>query len=102
MDAASVPLSSRGYELLNPRERLSGLSFGAEWIGVRLNCASFRSLTDVCRLVLTFVMPIGLANIGWKMYMVNGSWDIVVAGLIVRLLPFPRSHLLILEGVLLG
>lgn len=28
-------------------------------------------------------MPIGLNNIGWKMYMVNGSWDIVILGLIV-------------------
>ncbi|KAG4223444.1 hypothetical protein PC116_g28089 [Phytophthora cactorum] len=27
-------------------------------------------------------MPIGLNNIGWKMYMVNGSWDIVIAILI--------------------
>ena len=28
-------------------------------------------------------MPIGLTNIGWKMYMVNASWDIVIVGLIV-------------------
>ena len=28
-------------------------------------------------------MPIGLTNIGWKMYMINGSWDIVVVVLIV-------------------
>ena len=28
-------------------------------------------------------MPIGLDNIGWKMYMVNGSWDIVITVLIV-------------------
>ncbi|KAK3671340.1 hypothetical protein LTR78_008800 [Recurvomyces mirabilis] len=27
-------------------------------------------------------MPIGLANIGWKMYMVNASWDIVIVFLI--------------------
>jgi hypothetical protein len=33
--------------------------------------------------LLVFVMPIGLDNIGWKMYMVNGSWDIVVLVLIV-------------------
>ncbi|ORY71516.1 putative hexose carrier protein [Pseudomassariella vexata] len=33
-------------------------------------------------LVLVFVMPIGLANIGWKMYMINGSWDIIVVILI--------------------
>lgn len=29
-----------------------------------------------------FIMPIGLTNIGWKMYMVNASWDIVIVGLI--------------------
>ena len=34
-------------------------------------------------LVFVFIMPIGLSNIGWKMYMVNGSWDIVIVILIV-------------------
>ncbi|KAM3451627.1 hypothetical protein MY3296_005152 [Beauveria thailandica] len=33
-------------------------------------------------LLLVFVMPIGLDKIGWKMYMINGSWDIVVLALI--------------------
>lgn len=32
--------------------------------------------------VFVYIMPIGLSNIGWKMYMVNGSWDIVIAILI--------------------
>lgn len=32
-------------------------------------------------------MPIGLANIGWKMYLVNASWDVVIFGLIVSLPP---------------
>lgn len=27
-------------------------------------------------------MPIGLSNIGWRMYMVNASWDIVIVFLI--------------------
>jgi hypothetical protein len=40
-------------------------------------------------MVLVFVMPIGLTNIGWKMYMINASWDIIIVVLIVRL----RSHL---------
>lgn len=31
-------------------------------------------------------MPIGLNNIGWRMYLVNGSWDIVIAVLIVSVL----------------
>lgn len=30
-----------------------------------------------------FIMPIGLANIGWKMYMVNGGWDVITLALIV-------------------
>lgn len=30
-------------------------------------------------------MPIGLTNIGWKMYMVNGGWDVVIIVLIVCL-----------------
>ncbi|PMB71783.1 Lactose permease [Beauveria bassiana] len=33
-------------------------------------------------LLLVFVMPIGLDRIGWKMYMINGSWDIIVLALI--------------------
>ncbi|KAM3554467.1 hypothetical protein MY1884_006123 [Beauveria asiatica] len=33
-------------------------------------------------LLLVFVMPIGLDKIGWKMYMINGSWDIIVLALI--------------------
>ncbi|KAH8696214.1 general substrate transporter [Talaromyces proteolyticus] len=26
---------------------------------------------------LVFLMPIGIGNIGWKMYMINGGWDII-------------------------
>lgn len=35
------------------------------------------------RLVFVFIMPIGLANITWKMYFVNGSWDIIILGMII-------------------
>lgn len=27
-------------------------------------------------------MPIALNNIGWKIYMINASWDIIIIGLI--------------------
>lgn len=30
-------------------------------------------------------MPIGIENIGWKMYMINGGWDIITLVLIVSL-----------------
>lgn len=43
-------------------------------------------------MVLVFVMPIGLENIGWKMYMVNGSWDIIVIVLIVSLSLFVSMY----------
>ncbi|KAH8820741.1 putative hexose carrier protein [Xylogone sp. PMI_703] len=32
--------------------------------------------------VFVYIMPIGIDNIGWKMYMVNASWDIVILILI--------------------
>jgi hypothetical protein len=32
---------------------------------------------------LVFIMPIGIGNIGWKMYMINGGWDIITFVLIV-------------------
>jgi NhaP-type Na+/H+ or K+/H+ antiporter len=34
-------------------------------------------------LVLVFVMPIGITNIGWKMYMINAAWDVIFFVLIV-------------------
>lgn len=35
------------------------------------------------RLVLVFVLPIGIANLGWKMYMINAGWDILYIVFIV-------------------
>ncbi|KAI1130617.1 putative hexose carrier protein [Nemania abortiva] len=32
--------------------------------------------------VFVFIMPIGLNNIGWKMYVANGAWDVAIAVLI--------------------
>jgi hypothetical protein len=46
-------------------------------------------------------MPIGLANIGWKMYYVNSSWDIVIFGLIVSL-PSTRHGFANCSGIFLG
>lgn len=43
-----------------------------------------RSVLILRSLVFTFIMPIGLGNIGWKMYIINASWDIIVLVLIVR------------------
>jgi hypothetical protein len=35
------------------------------------------------RIVLVFSMPIALRNLGWKTYIINGSWDIITFFLIV-------------------
>ncbi len=45
------------------------------------------------RVLFVFIMPIGLESIGWKMYMVNASWDVVIIGLIVSGLPLFGSWL---------
>lgn len=51
---------------------------------IRANGLAVSQLSlNALALVFVFIMPIGLNNIGWKMYMVNGSWDIVILVLIV-------------------
>jgi hypothetical protein len=91
LDTTAYPVPARGSELL----------YSCQWSGWRIiliECPGVSTnfyhtgalLTDFRRLVFVFIMPIGLNNIGWKMYMVNASWDIVILGLIVSLLPmFP-------------
>ncbi|KAJ5657277.1 uncharacterized protein N7484_000926 [Penicillium longicatenatum] len=50
---------------------------------IRANGLAFSSFVlNAFALVFTFIMPIGLGNIGWKMYMINASWDLVILGLI--------------------
>ncbi|KAJ5813409.1 uncharacterized protein N7503_000159 [Penicillium pulvis] len=50
---------------------------------MRANGMAFSSFVlNAFALVFTFIMPIGLGNIGWKMYMINASWDLVILGLI--------------------
>ncbi|KAJ5371528.1 Lactose permease [Penicillium cataractarum] len=50
---------------------------------IRANGLAFSSFVlNAFALVFTFIMPIGLGNIGWKMYMINASWDVVILGLI--------------------
>ncbi|KAJ5919398.1 hypothetical protein N7466_010341 [Penicillium verhagenii] len=50
---------------------------------IRANGVAFSSFVlNAFALVFTFIMPIGLGNIGWKMYMINASWDLVILGLI--------------------
>jgi MFS family permease len=51
---------------------------------IRANGLAFTQLLlNALALVFVFIMPIGIANIGWKMYVANGSWDVVIFGLIV-------------------
>ncbi|KAI2469087.1 putative hexose carrier protein [Annulohypoxylon bovei var. microspora] len=51
---------------------------------IRANGLAFSALSlNLLACVLVNVMPIGLANIGWKMYIINGSWDVIVLILIV-------------------
>jgi len=38
----------------------------------------FQFSNNGAALLIVFTMPIALANIGWKVYMINGSWDILM------------------------
>jgi len=38
----------------------------------------FQVFLNGAALLMLFTMPIAIANIGWKTYMINGAWDIVV------------------------
>ncbi|KAI1100775.1 putative hexose carrier protein [Jackrogersella minutella] len=50
---------------------------------IRANGLAFSAfMLNLLAFVFVYIMPIGLNNIGWKMYMVNGSWDVVIAVLI--------------------
>ncbi|KAI1847144.1 hypothetical protein JX265_011820 [Neoarthrinium moseri] len=50
---------------------------------IRANGVAMSQLgLNTLALLLVFVMPIGINNIGWKMYIINASWDIIVAVLI--------------------
>ncbi|KAK7757395.1 hypothetical protein SLS62_000407 [Diatrype stigma] len=50
---------------------------------IRANGVALSSfMLNALACVLVYVMPIGLTNIGWRMYMVNGAWDVVILGLI--------------------
>jgi hypothetical protein len=48
------------------------------------------------------VEPIGIERIGWKMYIINGAWDVVTAGLIVREPALLFEQMLTLLVVFLG
>ncbi|EFQ35398.1 uncharacterized protein GLRG_10542 [Colletotrichum graminicola M1.001] len=57
-------------EVMNYSIRAKGLAFSSLMLS---------SLT----LLLVFIMPIALENIGWKMYIVNGSWDVIILLIVV-------------------
>ena len=65
-------------EILNYSIRANGVALSQ----LMLNCFA---------VLLVFLMPIGLNNIGWKMYMINGGWDIIVVVLIASVLPNRRK-----------
>ncbi|CAI7644228.1 unnamed protein product [Penicillium palitans] len=41
--------------------------------------AAWTLVVNLCGLLSTLAMPIALAAIGWKMYMINGAWDALQA-----------------------
>ena len=42
----------------------------------------FQFVANGVALLIVWTMPIALANIGWKTYMVNGAWDVIIVGIL--------------------
>ena len=42
----------------------------------------FQFVANGVGLLIVWTMPISLANIGWKTYMMNGTWDVVIIALL--------------------
>ena len=42
----------------------------------------FQFVANGVALLIVFTMPIALTNIGWKTYMINGAWDVIMVGLL--------------------
>ena len=42
----------------------------------------FQFVANGVALLIVWTMPIALGNIGWKTYIINGSWDVIMVGLI--------------------
>lgn len=36
----------------------------------------------ICSVLMVFTMPIAIDSLGWKLYMINGAWDVIVLALI--------------------
>lgn len=39
-------------------------------------------LIIICSVLMVFTMPIAIDSLGWKLYMINGAWDVIVLALI--------------------
>ena len=42
----------------------------------------FQFAANSVALLIVWTMPIALENIGWQTYMINGTWDVIMVGLI--------------------
>ncbi|KAI9708055.1 MAG: hypothetical protein M1820_004259 [Bogoriella megaspora] len=42
----------------------------------------FQFVANGAGLLFVFCMPISLENTGWKTYMINGAWDVVIVGIL--------------------
>ena len=56
-------------EVLNYPIRANGVGF-------------FQFVANATAVLIVFTMPIALQNLGWKIYMINAGWDVVMVGLI--------------------
>jgi hypothetical protein len=42
----------------------------------------FQFVLNATAVLIVFTMPVAISKLGWKLYMVNGAWDVVMVGMI--------------------
>lgn len=105
LDATFAIVSIWDHELFDPRQRVGNVVRPSQCVCVSILYHAYGPYANSCdSIVFVYIMPIGLANIGWKMYFVNSSWDVVILGLIVSRFSLASRCVskLIFLGILLG
>lgn len=81
-------LSARDREFLDTRSHCSSIAVWVKYFQVSLP-PPFIYPPALTRMnistIFVIIMPIAFKNIGWKVYIINASWDVVIVALIVGL-----------------
>lgn len=88
LDAFVYSVSARGRKFLDTCSHSRSVAVLVKHFQVSLTTTSYLSAglnSYTISTIFAIIMPIAFKNIGWKVYIINASWDIVIVALIVGL-----------------